>query len=996
MTDSDSHWVTKQLAKLLSPRVRLTVSQWADAYRQLSAKSSSEPGPWRTERTPYLREIMDALSLDSPVSRVVVMKSAQMGAPLAVDTPIPTPNGWSNMGDLQVGDRVFDDRGRVVLVDGVSPIFHDHVCFRVVFSDGESIVSDAAHLWTVDDCLSSIGAQRTLTTAQMAGNEREGNRNLHFKVGKRNRYAIRIPDALDLPAEELPIQPYTFGVWLGDGNSASNQVTTHKDDADEMAGYMTAEGHYTTVRKPDKYGRSRDPIIDTPVVYSKLKALDVLGKKRIPTLYLRASATQRLALLQGLMDTDGFIDERSGRCELTVSCSNLAADCIELLRSLGYKPTTFILGRAVKVRKWYTRISFMAYADQPVVRLRRKAARLVAQSGRRTSETFRRRIVAIEPVDSVPTRCISVTSESHLFLAGRGMIATHNTEAAGNWIGYIMGHVRTSKPTLIVVPTDRLLVRWVHQRLRPMIEGAADLANLLAVSKSRDGTNRIDMVDYPGGILYLTTAGSAANLKSDSICYVICDEADEYEWDVGGRGDPLGLIESRQSNFPRRKLLIFSTPTVKGTSRIEGEWNTSDQRRYHVQCPTCGEMQTLEWEHLHWKTDLSQVWYTCAVNGCTIEERDKTAMLAQGVWIAAHPDRRTRGYHLSALYAPLGLGYSWTELATQWDRCADNDELKQTFINERLGLPYEDRRTNVMWSDIAHRAEPYPLRQLPPGALLLTAGVDTQDDRLAVQIVAWGETGRWWVIDWVELPGDPARPEVWQALHQLLARPIMTAAGTLATIEATAIDMAGHHTEAVKGFVRASTLPRIMAIQGSRHRLNTILSKPRPTDYSPRGTTLKYGMKFYQVGTELCKDRVYGDLRADTDHPPADRRAHFSQDLPPEFYAGLLSEAWNPKKNRYEPKRGMTKRNEPLDTFCYALAAAHHPELRLDRLRAVDWKSRANRLWPAGAVQAVQDAVPEMPVAPIPPLPNPAPRIPPPPQVRPSRTGSNFVGGWKR
>ncbi|AHF04079.1 terminase [Marichromatium purpuratum 984] len=560
------------------------------------------------------------------------------------------------------------------------------------------------------------------------------------------------------------------------------------------------------------------------------------------------------------------------------------------------------------------------------------------------------------------------------------------TEAAVNWIGYIMDQVRTAKPTLIVVPTDRLLVRWRHQRLNPMIEGAECLRSKIDISKSREGSNRLDLIDYPGGLLYLTTAGSASNLKSDSLCYVICDEADEYAWDVDGRGDPLGLIESRQSNFPRRKLLIFSTPTVKGSSRIEGEWERSDQRRYHVVCPHCGERQALVWEHLHWNADVTQVWYACAHNGCVIEERDKPALLAGGEWIATHPGRRVRGYHLSALYAPLGLGYSWRELATQWVEAADSDERRQHFTNERLGLPWEDRRTNVDLRDLAARAEPYPLREAQPGVGLITAGIDTQDDRLAVQIVGWGEGGRWWVLDYIELPGDPARPEVWIALTDLLGRAIHTAHGIPIPLEGAAIDMAGHNTEHVKAYVRGCRLPRVIAITGSRYRLDRPLGPARKIDHRANGQTIKHGMRYHQVGTELAKDRLYADLRADADQPPPDRRAHFSQDLPPEYLAGLLSETWNPKRQRYEPKRGMTKRNEPLDTWVYAYAVAHHPEIRLDRLRPSDWERRVTRFFGS---ESKPESSPSKPASePQPMRPVAAPPSPP--------RRSNFVQGWKR
>jgi phage terminase large subunit GpA-like protein len=562
------------------------------------------------------------------------------------------------------------------------------------------------------------------------------------------------------------------------------------------------------------------------------------------------------------------------------------------------------------------------------------------------------------------------------------------TELGVNWLGYIMDHIRQSKPTLVVVPTDKLLVRWVHQRLRPMIEGAAALTEKLNVSKSREGSNRLDLIDYPGGLLYLASAGSAPNLKSDSLCYVVCDEADEYGWDVDGRGDPLGLIESRQSNFPRRKLLIFSTPTVKGSSRIEGEWARSDQRRYLVPCPHCQEPQALIWEQMGWGHGGQDVWYTCAVNGCVIRERDKPAMLEAGQWVASAEvtDRLIRGYHLNALYAPLGLGYSWQQLVRQWLDAQGDDQRLQGFVNERLGLPWEDKRTAVRADHLSQRAEPYALRSVPEEALILTAGIDTQDDRLEAQLIGWGEDGRWWVIDYHICYGNPSHAAPWIALRDWLQRPLESAAGQIMRLDAAAIDMAGHYTDAVKRFVRELDNARVFAITGSRYRQGQVLGRPRKVDYTHSGRTIKGGFAYRQVGVELCKDRVYNDLRADTEaESPADRLAHFPDALPADYYEGLLSEIWNARRQRYEPKRGMTRRNEPLDTWCYAYAAAHHPLVSLDKQRPIDWRRRRTHYLKestAGeeAERAAQEIAPEVPA----PRPGRAPRR------------NNFVNGWRR
>jgi phage terminase large subunit GpA-like protein len=526
------------------------------------------------------------------------------------------------------------------------------------------------------------------------------------------------------------------------------------------------------------------------------------------------------------------------------------------------------------------------------------------------------------------------------------------TEAATNWIGYIMDHVRTAKPTLIVVPTDRLLVRWVHQRLRPMIEGAAVLRAKLDVSKSRDGTNRLDILDYPGGLLYLTSAGSASNLKSDSICYVIADEVDEYDVDIGGRGDPFRLIESRQANFPRRKRFYFSTPTVEGASRVADGYATTDQRRRLVPCPHCGNEQELVWEQMQWDRDGAHCWYVCAENGCVIEERDKDAMLARGHWEPRHPERRKRrGYHWNALYNPTGLGYTWPELVRQY-LDAQGDETKlQAFTNERLAKPWQDQRTATRAEDLERRAGAYALRTIPPGSdiALITAGVDTQDDRLEAQIIGWRADGAFWILDYVVLNGDPGKDAVWLNLADMLKRPFTAPSGAVVGVDLAAIDMGGHHSEEAKAHVRRRLHPCI-AIKGSKYRRNVVLGNPRKLDYTASGRKIRHGMEYHEVDTIRAKDRLFEVLRADAAEDPDQRRGHFSADLPaPEYYKGLLAEVWNPKRQRYEPRKGGTRRNEPLDTWVYAYAAGHHPVLpvRLDRPAGREWISRRER-WHGG------------------------------------------------
>jgi len=206
----------------------------------------------------------------------------------------------------------------------------------------------------------------------------------------------------------------------------------------------------------------------------------------------------------------------------------------------------------------------------------------------------------------------------------------------------------------------------------------------------------------------------------------------------------------------------------------------------------------------------------------------------------------------------------------------------------------------------------------------------------------------------VALPGDPALPDVWVALTDLLNRPIQHESGALLNVEATAIDAAGHRTDFVYAYVRGRHIRRPMAIFGAVPNNAPVLSKGKMLDVTHRDRSDRWGIRIYHVGTVVIKHRLYSVLSADADKAPEQRMCHFSADLPQEFFPGLVSESYNPSKNRFEKKRGA--RNEPLDTWGYSYAAAHHPELYAHRKSKADWDALAARVQKGGGVSATPDA----------------------------------------
>ena len=330
------------------------------------------------------------------------------GEAVALDTPIPTPNGWTTMGELTVGQTVFAGDGQPTKVEWVSEVASDRPCYRVTFRNGESVVADARHQWLVHDCR-NYGGSKILTTEQMLGRLRH--------APKQYRFTVQMHDGLNLPHRELLIDPYTLGVWLGDGHSHHAAFTTMDEEVLEgVVGETRAWSQKSS--KATTYGIRGG-------LYRQLSELDLLANKHIPRQYFRASKEQRLLLLAGLMDTDGCCST-NGQCEFSNTNWLLIAGVQELLSSLGILHSTCAGGGQPpgglalgSTKKPYWRVRFKT--NLLVFRVTRKLERSRLKYAKRVP------IVSIEPVESVPTRCIAVDHPQHIYLFGHSMLPTHNS-----------------------------------------------------------------------------------------------------------------------------------------------------------------------------------------------------------------------------------------------------------------------------------------------------------------------------------------------------------------------------------------------------------------------------------------------------------------------------------------------------------------------------------------------------------------------------------------
>ena len=365
-------------------------------------------------------------------TRAVLRRAKGWGKALALDTPLPTPTGWTTMGAVRPGDELLDERGRPCVVLAATETMWDRPCYRLIFRDGTQVVADADHLWPVREFRHRYH-DRVVTTREIAdagvvfARKLTTGRTKATKSGVARWRTLPTP-ALELPEVDLGLPAYLLGYWLGDGDSDSARLTVAESDVPFLMSAMAERG--VDVRRQKNHQPSTARLsfrLDGHGTGQRaLRALGVLKDKHIPMSAMRASRGQRLDLLRGLVDSDGHIQRGNGRVEITVVNHRLADGIVELVRTLGLSPTiresdAKIDGRVVG-RRW--RVSFSAWSEEPVALLPRKAERLVPQGAPYAKI---RTITDVEPVAPVPVRCIAVSSPSHLFLAGEGMVPTHNS-----------------------------------------------------------------------------------------------------------------------------------------------------------------------------------------------------------------------------------------------------------------------------------------------------------------------------------------------------------------------------------------------------------------------------------------------------------------------------------------------------------------------------------------------------------------------------------------
>lgn len=489
-----------------------------------------------------------------------------------------------------------------------------------------------------------------------------------------------------------------------------------------------------------------------------------------------------------------------------------------------------------------------------------------------------------------------------------------------NTIGYYMDYAPA--PMLCMQPTLDMGQTFSKDRLAPMLRDTPELRDKVD-TKSRYSGNTILKKNFPGGHITIVGANSATGLASRPIKVLLADEVDRYPASAGTEGDPLTLAQKRQTTFWDKKTIMVSTPVIKGHSRIETEFNLSTKEEWNVPCPECGHYQPLVWGGVKFdREDLSKpVLYVCERCGALSGEYAWKKASRKGKFVAENPSAEARGFHLNTLASTF---CAWSEIVHKFLVAKEqmdqgNPEGMKVWVNTELGETWEEQGEQLEDGDLYQRREIYEA-EVPEDVLVLTAGVDVQDDRFEVEVVGWGEGKESWGIRYQKIFGDMMKEQVWKDLDAFLLSTFHKKDGTPMRILAACVDSGGHHANAVYSFCKDRFDRRVLAIKGKGGSDVPYIRNP--------STNNRVKAPLFVLGVDAGKALLYKRLAHTTKGPnychfPAAEEAGYdelyfrgltSEKMVTRFRKGRMTTMWVLKDERY-------KRNEPLDLRNYATAA---------------------------------------------------------------------------
>lgn len=553
-----------------------------------------------------------------------------------------------------------------------------------------------------------------------------------------------------------------------------------------------------------------------------------------------------------------------------------------------------------------------------------------------------------------PMRAFTDPAVRHITVVASSQVGKSELEL--NIIGYIIDQDPGS--ILYVQPTLDDAKKFSRQRVSPMIRDTPPLRRKVADVKSRDGGNTILQKQFPGGLISIVGSQAASGLASLPARYVIGDERDRWAISAGSEGDPWKLAVARTTTYYNAKLVDVSTPTIRGASAIEKTYTSGTMEHWSYQCPDCGEWSELKFGDVKFEYrevvagrkrdyDITSVAWACPHCGAMQSEEKMRAQPAK--WIAENPEALSisghRSFKISAFASPW---VPWTTIVYKFLTSKDDPHDLQVFYNTVIGEWWEERGDVIDADEAISRREDYGTLEdgapadAPPGVILLTMGVDVQDDRLEYEIVGHGHYRETWGIKYGVLMGNPDDSAVWNRLDEVIQHEYRRADGKALRVRITFVDSGGHKTQSV--YFQTRQRPRVYAIKGKGGDGVPYTRPPAKVKIVVDGRSIGTTW-LYTLGVDEGKADIMASMRV---REPGPRCCHFpfnpAAGYDSRFFEGLLSERL---VNKNDGKNAAAKwvwekistgsRNEPLDCRNYALAAfrALDPDLdrEADRLR---------------------------------------------------------------
>lgn len=479
-------------------------------------------------------------------------------------------------------------------------------------------------------------------------------------------------------------------------------------------------------------------------------------------------------------------------------------------------------------------------------------------------------------------------------------------------------------PIMLIQPTDTMCKAFSKDRVAPMLRDSPVLKKLVKGVNIRDSGNTVMQKAFPGGHLTFVGSNSPSGLASRPIRILMADEVDRFPRSAGNEGDPLSLAEKRTTTFWNRKHIRVSTPTVKGISKIEKLYNLSSMERWNIPCPSCGEYQVYDFDRVKWeleKGEVKEVTMMCEHCGVLHSEKEwKKEKQLNGKWIAEHPNRKHKGFHLNEFASPFK---SWEEIIKDYEESKEDPEKLKTFVNTSLGEPFEEEVGDIIdYRELFDNRIPYGA-DLHDDILILTGGVDVQDDRLEVEIVGWGLGEKSYGVAYKKIYGNPAEDEVWMKLDEYLEKEFTYRDGEKLKVTTTCIDTGGHHTKKTYDYLRPRAIKRIFGIKGRGGEGVPMIANVKKDKINK--------MALISIGVNSLKDLTYARLKIKDGQGKAYFPSHPKARYDLNYFKSLTAEV-KVIENKKIVWKQIRKRNEGLDLRNYATAALGITRANLEKL----------------------------------------------------------------